>query len=52
MQTSILGVHAGNNKDKNYTTAFHENMFLDFISPNLNARIPIPATIAILVDPY
>ena len=35
METSIIGVHVGNNKDKNYTTVFHENMFLDFILPTI-----------------
>ena len=35
MRTTLIGVHVGNNKDKNYTTVFHENMFLDFILPTI-----------------
>ncbi len=31
-----IGVHVGLEKTKNYSTPFHENLFLDFLLPGLN----------------
>jgi len=30
-----IGVHVGNLRGKNYSTMFHENLFLDFILPTI-----------------